>query len=134
MERFKEIDENHPSLALPDIETEHAAGYLFEYLWEAGLMSSNGMGPVSLSWLEIDAWCNRTGATPSTWELLTIKALSEAYVAELNKASEKDRPAPYTPVVEVEEVDREVVQNKISSVLSRFTRAGREAAARGEDS
>ncbi len=110
--------DDHPDLVFPDVDTEYSAGYLIEYLQEAGLMSSNGMGPVSLSWQEIDAWCNRTGAEPSTWELLTIKTLSETYVSELAKASARDYPRPYTPVVQEEEVDREAISNKVYSFLS----------------
>ena len=119
---FKSADENHPSLRLPEIEQEHAAGYLIGLLHEAGLMSSNGMGPVPLSWSEIESWIRCTELDLSLWERLTIKNLSEEYVGELSQATAKDRPAPFRHVEDEEEIDRSAVENKILSVLRGFNR------------
>jgi hypothetical protein len=112
------MDEDHPMLKMPDIETDYAAGYLVGLLQEAGLMSSNGMGPVPLSWVDIDAWLRVTEADVSLWEKTTIKRLSEEYVGELVQASDKLRPAPYLRVEE--EVDRDAVQQKILNVANLF--------------
>lgn len=121
MATFKEVDENHPSLELPDIESEHRAGYMIGLLNECGLMSSNGMGPIPISWADINAWIGATGLHLSLWEKLTIKTLSEEYVNELLSASERTRPAPYLPEApEKDEIDREAVANKIMSIFKRI--------------
>lgn len=117
MATFKELDEKHPSLELPDL-AEYAAGYVIGLLHESGLMSTNGMGPVPISWLEIDAWLRTANLDLSLWEKLTVKRLSEEYVSELLQASDKNRPAPYVP--EKDDIDREAVANKILSIFRRI--------------
>lgn len=112
MASYRETDENHRLLQMPDIE-EHSAGYLIGLLQEAGLMSSNGMGPVPISWQEIYAWVNLTGISLSTWELTTIKSLSEEYVSELIQATDKERPPPYS----VQVIERKAVEDKLMSIL-----------------
>lgn len=125
MTSFKASDEDHPSLKMPDIETDYAASYLVGLLQEAGLMSSNGMGPVPLSWVDIDAWLRVTEYKLSMWEKLTIKKLSEDYVGELVQASDKQRPAPFLKVEE--EIDRDAVEQKILSVVALFRKKAPEA-------
>ena len=125
MTALKAMDENHSSLQMPDIESEHSAGYLVGLLQEAGLMSSTGMGPVPLSWHEIKCWMEVTGLQLNTWERLTVKALSDEYVSELVQATARDRPMPYSTIPVEEEIDRTAVANKISSILSKFIK-GRE--------
>lgn len=124
---FRALDDNHPKLQLPDIESEHGASYLISLLQEAGLMSSNGMGPVPLSWVDIESWTRCTEYDLPLWVKLTIKHLSEEYVHELLEAKDMNRPAPYeaVPVIEDEvdlAVQREKVQNKLLDFASRFKR------------
>lgn len=114
---FREEDAEHPLLELPDLNYEHAASYVIGLLHEAGLMSSNGMGPVPLSWVEIESWVRCTDRELPLWEKLAVKTLSEEYVSELVQAKDKTRPAPYTKAQE--RVDREVVSAKIFSILSK---------------
>ncbi len=66
------------------------------------------MGAIPLSWTEISNWKDCTGTELNTWELITIKTMSEAYVGEYNQASAKSRPAPYI------ELDEDVVSNRAS--------------------
>lgn len=120
LEAFRSQDENHPLLSLPDIETEHAAGYLIGLLHEAGLMSSNGMGPVPISWQEIDSWMSVTEAEISVWERMMIKTLSDEYVSELVQATAPNRPAPYNQIQVDEDINRETVVNKFEGWLSRL--------------
>jgi hypothetical protein len=122
---FREKDENHPALRLPDIESEFAAGYLVAMLQEAGLMSSSGMGPVPLSWQEIESWMRCTETQITVWERLTIKGMSEDYVGEYLAARKKDRPAPYTYVDPDEELEeqRKEVATKLLNAFRMFKRA-----------
>lgn len=107
------MSEDHTYLTMPDIETDHAAGYLIGLLQEAGLMSSNGMGPVPISWQEIYTWITVTRRSLSNWEILMLKSLSEEYVSELLQATARNRPAPYS----VQETERKAVEHKIMSIL-----------------
>lgn len=116
---FKKVDASHHLLELPDIETDHAAGYMISLLHESGLMSSSGMGPIPLSWLEIESWLRCTERELPLWERKTIKLLSEEYTSELVQAKDKGRPPPYTKAVIVEELDRKAVADKISSILGK---------------
>jgi len=109
-------NEDHPLLELPDIN-EESAGYLIGLWQEAGLMSSNGMGPVPLSWVDIRAWEESCEVDIPVWEKLVIRELSEAYVSELLLTKEKMRPAPY--MVEDDSLDRSAVANNIYSILSK---------------
>lgn len=74
------------------------------------------MGPLALSWVDIESWIRCTELDISNWEKLTIKSLSEEYVTELVAARDKNRPAPYSPEPE-EEIDREAIQDKILRIL-----------------
>lgn len=124
---FRALDDEHPKLELPDIESEYGAGYIIGLLQEAGLMSSNGMGPVPLSWVDIESWIRCAEYDLSLWVKLKIKNLSEEYVHELLEAKDMSRPAPYERVVVVEdEVDlaaqRTKVQDKLLDFVNRFKR------------
>jgi len=118
---FKAVDEEHPSLKLPDIE-EHSAGYIIGLLYEAGLMSTSGMGPVPLSWVEIEHWLRCTDRELSLWEKLMVKQLSDEYVNELSLATDRLRPAPYSHVV-VDEIDRDAVASKIMAIFGGLKKA-----------
>ena len=113
MASFRAINEEHPLLTMPDIETDHAAGYIIGLLQEAGLMSTTGMGPVPISWQEIHAWRSSVQRSLSLWEVMTVKGLSDEYVSELVQATAKDRPAPYSK----EDTERKAVEHKIMSIL-----------------
>lgn len=119
MAQYRAINEDHPMLEMPDIETEHSAGYVIGLLQEAGLMSSTGMGPVPISWQDIYTWLAVTQRELDNWEIMTVKSLSEEYVSELLQATAKDRPAPYTREIEAE---RKATEHKIMSVLSKYIR------------
>lgn len=107
---------------MPDIESDHAAGYLVGLLYEAGLMSSNGMGPVPISWSEISAWLSTTELDVSVWDKLTVKVMSEEYVASLLSSTEPAKPAPYVSANEQLARERRVTESKITNILSKFMR------------
>lgn len=119
---YHEISEEHPLLEMPDVESDHAAGYLIGLLYEAGLMSSSGMGPVPISWSEISAWLSATELSLSIWDKLTIKQLSEEYVASLLSSTEPNKQAPYVSQDEKLARERRLTQSTIMNVLSKFMR------------
>lgn len=85
-------------------------------------MSSNGFGPASLSFCELDSWLRYSERELSVSDKMLIKDLSDAYVAELNRASKHDAEPPYKPVFEEIEIDRPAVQNKLKAALRSFKR------------
>lgn len=105
---------------MPDVETEHSAGYLIGLLHEAGLMSSTGMGPVPLSWLDIDAWLRCTELRLSVWEKMTIKHMSEVYVSERMYNTDPNGLPPWVKPVSEEELEREKISNQLLSFLRNF--------------
>lgn len=111
---LSDADENSSFLKLPKIPD---AEYLVAFLYEAGLFGSNGMGAVPLTWAEINHWKECTDTVLTTWELLMIKKMSEAYVGEYNQASAKTRPAPYSEVDEDVASNRANVANKLKNAF-----------------
>jgi hypothetical protein len=89
-------------------------------LYEAGLAGSNGMGIVSLTWTEISKWLECTDLNLTTWERLTIKAMSDAYVGEYSQASSKTRAAPYIHIDEDIVASRVKVANKLKNAFRSF--------------
>lgn len=104
-------------LQFPELD---GAGYLVALLQEAGLIMSNGMGAIPLTWQEIESWLRVTELQLTVWEKLTIREMSEAYAAELASATDKHRPQPYTAPVEA--VDRTAVASKVLNILRGFKR------------
>lgn len=112
LKSFRDQDEDSIALILPEVD--HGR-HLLDYFTEAGVAMSTGMGLMPLSWQEIESWLSVTELPISTWEKLTLREMSDAYVSEYSQASAKDRPAPY--VHRVEEIDREAVSDKLKSVF-----------------
>ena len=110
---------------MPDVEINHAASYIIELLYSAGLMSSNGMGPVPLSWQEIDAWLRVTEYELPMMERLLVRQLSIEYVDELVQATDPQRPAPFVyrteEEIELERI-REDVGDRLRNMLRMFKR------------
>lgn len=115
--------EGSPFLVMPDIESE---AYLVRLWEEAGVVDTSGMGVTRLSWKEIEAWLNvreMRGELPLTsWEIETVRKLSEEYATEYSAATDVDREAPYV-VESIEQVDRPAVMNKFKSILGTFKKA-----------
>jgi len=78
------------------------AGHRFlNWLFDAGPGMHTGQGLVPLSSAEIRAWQQANGLRLTRQEAQTLRELSQAFVGELNSASDRTRPAPYR----VEEID-----------------------------
>lgn len=118
---YKKADDDHYMLELPDVSEEYACAYLIHHLQELGLMSHSGMGPIPISWPEINAWVNATGVNLTAWELVMLKRLSHEYVMERIEASEDpQRQAPYTPASGPMTTEKRVeVENKLLSWISK---------------
>lgn len=70
---------------------EHVLGYLHEL----GFCTYSGMGMESLSFREIQAWCDTTSTVLQPWESLALRELSTAYVVQYRESENPAAPAPY---------------------------------------
>jgi len=78
--------------AMPPCQAEYLLGYLFEI----GPAATAGMGEVPITHSEIRAWMLNTGIRLSPWEARTLRKLSQDYVNESHKATQRNCPAPWT--------------------------------------
>ncbi len=112
-------DEEAPAdVLMPEIHQEF--GYLLGLFFDSGQGLATGMGLIPLTWTEINSWINVNKLELTLWEIETIKKMSEAYCAEYSRATEPNRPQPYTaPVQADEEIDEEVfIEAKMREALS----------------
>lgn len=80
-------------LPLPPLEW---GGHLVSFLWEVGPVGSGGMGPVPITFGELADWQRACGPELPRWQILALRKLSIAYVAEQHRAGRHDAPAPWT--------------------------------------
>lgn len=79
-----------------------------------------GAGPLTAQ--ELLAWCTGTGTDLTPWEFATVLAMSRAYSAEFEDASDPSRPAPWTdPDAEV--ANRKRVANGMKGMMRDAMRA-----------
>jgi hypothetical protein len=86
---------------------------LIELLHEAGPVGSNGYGVEGLKWSEIHSWLATTGLFLSSWEVVLIKQLSDAYASEYNKTNGKECMSPCAPQV----VDKKSLNDKMAMIF-----------------
>jgi hypothetical protein len=91
-DEFRAHDPQDPNLTLPD---PGPADWLINYWRELGLCGAGFGRSVPLSWLEIDTWARMTAISLTPWEALTLRRLSDEYVAELARASSATAPPPW---------------------------------------
>ena len=60
-----------------------------------GCFVNTGMGVMPISWLEMDAFLNRSGYVLSGWESEQIIKMSKLYCSMLIEGKELSCPAPY---------------------------------------
>ncbi len=114
--RYEKITESGQEPAFPDIGE---AGYLVDIWHDMGRVTSGGMGPVPLSWSEMQSWQDLTGVVLQPWELQMIRLMSTAYAGQSADAQEADCPAPYNVV---ESVDRESVEKRLARMFGVYAK------------
>lgn len=87
--------------------------YLLDYAFEIGPSRSSGQGPLTIEWVDIKAWCELTGVILDLWELLVIREISKAFVAQYYVSEGAIVPSPYQPA----EFDKGKVSNRIGNML-----------------
>lgn len=89
--------------------------YLLSHWFELGLTATSGMGLCPLSFQEINAFAQCNGVELLAWESVTLRRMSAEYVMQLSASEKPECPPPYGDPVN--QFDREIVENKISSAL-----------------
>jgi hypothetical protein len=98
----------------PDLPyIDPALELLVEYLFEAGPVSAVGMGPVTLTWVDLEAWQRATGVSLHPWQARLLRQLSSEYLAESSIADAHDAPPPW---------DREPDRAKVANHIKRLFR------------
>lgn len=96
------------------------AGHRFlAWLYDAGPGLHTGQGLVPLSNAEIREWQQVSGLRLTRMEAQTLRELSQAFVGELNSASDRKRPAPYR----VDEIDTAKAKQRAAQSMRDALRA-----------
>lgn len=69
---------------------------LVEWLMEIGPIETGGMAGTAISWITLDAWCNRTGIDLQPWQSRLLRRLSGDWLAETDRAKAPDCAPPWT--------------------------------------
>lgn len=94
---------------MPEVRAPHLVSWLFEI----GPIAAGGMGPTTISNQEIAAWAALTAIELTPLEARTLRALSRAYLSEMNAAEDPSRPEPWQP----EEADRAAVAQDMRTAI-----------------
>lgn len=80
-------------LEYPEVQAAH----LIRYLFEVGPVMAGGMGPIPLSFGEIQSWQEVTGIELNNWEAGMIRSLSREYLGMSIDATNPMCPSPWPP-------------------------------------
>lgn len=89
--------------------------YLIGYLFEIGPVMESGLGPVAITYGEIDSWCRLTGIRLTPSEARLLRRLSAEFLRESRKRSEV---SPWR--IEVSEEQLRAVASDLRSMVSRL--------------
>lgn len=112
LEALKSGDDNEAQAEAIMPEIDPACSSLLELFFHSGQATSTGMGLIPLDWEKLRAWRLENKLELSIWEKETIIKMSEAYCAEYSRATDPQRPAPYSPEKEEDEIDEEAELRK----------------------
>lgn len=82
----------------PDLPPLGFGEYLLPHLFEAGPVSVEGMGPITLAHADLGWYQINMGVSFNPWEIRTLRGLSGAWLAESREAEQESRPPPYVSV------------------------------------
>jgi hypothetical protein len=110
----------------PDVPETEGYEHLVDYLFRFGPGLANGMGYVSCSFSEIQAWSQLVRIPLNGWEAETLHKMSQAYCGQLSISSKRDCVAPWSKIGErTTQQDREKIAK---GTLGAFERAAKKPA------
>ncbi len=83
---------------MPEIDSEFA--YLLDWINEVGYFNSNGMGAVTITFLEIKAWADLMQANPTPADVQTLRAISQAFISMQELAKKPETIDPLKELLE----------------------------------
>jgi hypothetical protein len=91
--RKEQMQQNGEEIVLPDT----CAPFLISYLLEVGPVIPNGLGPVPITWRDLEAWKSSVGIGHELlpWQARLLVQLSGEYLSFSKKAEQPDCPAPW---------------------------------------
>lgn len=104
----------------PELPPPGPGVYLVDYLFEAGPVTANAMGPQPLGWSDLAAWQASVGVALQPWELRALKRLSTVYLASAQAAQAYDCPPPWS--TEPAPDERAHISRALSSIFKSLTR------------
>ena len=113
LSRYKQRIASGQAVILPPIIDEVA--YIVHSLFEAGPVSTTGMGSIPITWADLAAWQQGTGISLQPWELRLIRDLSAHYLSEGQLAEKHDCPAPWQ--AEIDEEEQKDVSKKVQNAF-----------------
>ncbi|MXS81579.1 hypothetical protein ABD07_00420 [Nitrosomonas oligotropha] len=87
LSRREEFEKNKLDVEMPECDAQ----YVINHLFDIGIT----LGDQATTHGEIDSYQRNTGIELNTWEILTIKRLSETYLSESYKAREPNAATPW---------------------------------------
>lgn len=108
--RFEQLYSVDNPPEMPEVDSDLLIGYMHSCGW----YSIGAAGVIPITWVELKAWaeCTRRWVEPIEFEIMS--EMSQAYVSELNAASEdKNLPPPYAAGTS----KRDYVAKKASLIL-----------------
>ena len=99
-----------PLLEMPQIE--HGQ-YLLDYAFEIGPSKSTGQGPAVIDWVDIKAWMDLNELKLDAWEILVLREISKAFVAQYYMSEGSLTPSPYQPP----KIDQVAASKRIGGLL-----------------
>ena len=73
----------------------YVLAHIWTYLLEVGPSNSNGMGPVEISFVEIQAWLSCTGVKLSRWEISLLRQCSKVWISAQYEAKKPNAIPPW---------------------------------------
>ena len=77
---------------MPEIDSEFT--YLLEWINEVGYFNSNGMGAVTIGFLEIKAWADLMQTNPTPSDVRILRSMSQAFISHQEKSKKLDTIDP----------------------------------------
>lgn len=93
--------------------------HIWTYLLEVGPVNSNGMGPVPISYDEIQSWLDISGVELSRWEVAVLRKCSFAWMSAQYEAKKPDAVAPWDVYTPQSMADRRALVAKRFKMLGR---------------
>ena len=100
-----------------------AGGYLVHMLMDMGPGLQGAAGLVSVTYTEIHAWAELTGANLAPWEAQLLKRLSRTYASAVVEGEDPLAPPPYVR----SKPDRQEVGKRVSSMFKMLAARGKKS-------